>query len=388
MKVAALRPPRLRTLESEEATRHATWTELFYDLVFVVAVANLGARLLNNISVGGVLAFIGYFVPLWWAWAGYTFYADRFDTDDLGQRILAVFQMIAIAMMAASISGGEADSSVAFAWSFVASRTLLLVMYWRARRHVPITRELVTGYIKGDSVAIAVWILSVVVPEPWRFALWAVGLAVSVATPYRLRKIQAKVPLDVEHLPERFGLFSILVLGESIAATVIGLSHHEWALGTTIAAALAVTVTAGMWWLYFDNMQGSVVRRSAEVEKAWKPTAWIYAHLPFACSIVIMAIGLEKAVDQHLDGGSRWLIAGGAAAAFLAMALISIANDSGRQPSGDLAKAKYRLIGAALLLILGLIEMPEVTWLLVLTLIAGVSVAGDVMINERTGEVT
>ena len=84
-----VRPPSLRTRETGEK-RAATWLELFYDLVFVVAVFRLGGRLLADPSGEGVLVFMGLFVIVWWTWAGFTFYADRFDTDDLGQRALAM----------------------------------------------------------------------------------------------------------------------------------------------------------------------------------------------------------------------------------------------------------------------------------------------------------
>ena len=86
MQIPRLSPPRLRTVKHDDH-RAATWLELFYDLTFVVAVGQLGHRLAVNHGVGGVWGFIGLFVPLWWTWASYTFYADRYDTDDLGQRI-------------------------------------------------------------------------------------------------------------------------------------------------------------------------------------------------------------------------------------------------------------------------------------------------------------
>jgi low temperature requirement protein LtrA len=295
VKVSALRPPRLRTTDTEEE-RKVTWTELFYDLVFVVAVAGLGARLLEDPTIRGAAVFSGLFVPLWWAWAGFTFYADRYDTDDLGQRVLAVAQMATIALMAASVSGGETDSLRAFALAYVGARVILIVMYLRARRHVPETRNLVGGYVRGMSIALVFWLISVFVPEPYRYILWAIGLLIDFYTPYRLRRIQAKVPLDVAHLPERFGLFTILVLGESIAATVAGLSHEGWKAGPAVTAVLAVVVAAGLWWVYFDNLDGTVVRRRAGQKTAWKPTVWIYGHLPLVIGLMATAIGLESAV--------------------------------------------------------------------------------------------
>lgn len=379
MKQVSFRPPRLRTVEDGDGRRHATWTELFYDLVFVVAVAALGVRLLEDISWGGVGAFLGYFVAIWWAWASFTFYADRFDTDDFGQRLLAVAQMVTIALMAASISGADADSSVAFAASYLAARVILLLMYARARRHVEETRELLTGYLRGFSIEVAIWAISLFVPTPARFWLWALGLLVSFATPYAMRKVQSKVPLDVEHLPERFGLFTILVLGESIAATVIAVSHETWSLNLVLNAGLAVAIAAGVWWMYFDNMQGSVVRRTGERSKAWKPTVWIYSHMPLGAALVILAVGLEQAVADHLDHGGHWLSAGGFAGAFAFMATISIANERDGVRGPHHQRAQRRLIGAAIAVGLGIAfsalgEPDQTVWLLALAVLAAYGV--------------
>lgn len=391
MRVAALRPPRLRTVEDASAERHASWTELFYDLVFVVAVAQLGARLVHDHSVTGMLSFAGYFVALWWAWAGYTFYADRYDTDDLGQRVLAVAQMGAIAAMAASLSGGAAGSSQAFAVSYVAARVILIVMYWRARRHVPATRQLVTGYIRGFSTAALIWLASVLVPEPVRIWMWALGLSISFATPYVMRKIQATVPLDIAHLPERFGLFTILVLGESMAAVVAAIAHEGWSVSVLAGGGLAVAIAAGLWWVYFDNLQGSVVRRSAEQKKAWKPTVWIYAHLPLVISITAAGVGLEELVlstgGHELERQAGLLATLSIAIALAMMAVISIANDDSASDSRSrmmLTRAQLRLGGAAILIGLAMLapEASAMTLLILIGLVSLTQVVADVRMNS------
>ena len=387
MKVSALRPPRLRTTDTEQE-RKVTWTELFYDLVFVVAVAGLGARLLEDPTLRGALVFSGLFVPLWWAWAGFTFYADRYDTDDLGQRILAVAQMATIALMAASISGTETDSLVGFALAYVGARLILIIMYLRARRHVPETRQLVGGYVRGMTIAVAFWLVSVFVPEPYRYLLWAIGLLIDVYTPYRLRRIQAKVPLDVAHLPERFGLFTILVLGESIAAIVAGLGHEGWIAGPVTTAVLSVVVAAGLWWVYFDNLDGTVVRRRAEQRKAWKPTVWIYGHLPLVIGLMATAIGLEGAVigagGHDWPANERWLLIAGVGGALVGMAIIEVATERMDNAVSRL-KAQWRVAGALIAGFIGLLgglTGPLVTMILLVLLMA-TQVGGDVWLNER-----
>lgn len=387
MKVSALRPPQLRTTETE-GERKVTWTELFYDLVFVVAVAGLGARLLDDPTIKGAAVFTGLFVPLWWAWAGFTFYADRYDTDDLGQRILAVAQMATIALMAASISGDETDSLVAFALAYVGARMILIVMYLRARRHVPETRDLVGGYVQGMTIAVVFWLVSVFVPEPYRYILWAIGLAIDFYTPFRLRRIQAKVPLDVAHLPERFGLFTILVLGESMAATVAGLGHEGWKTGPTVTAVLAVMVAAGLWWVYFDNLDGTVVRRRAEQKTAWKPTVWIYGHLPLVIGLMATAIGLESAVigagGHDWPVNERWLLIAGIGGALIGMAIIEIATERPNNAISRL-KSQWRVAGGAVAGLIGLaggITGPLMMMVL-LALLCAAQVGGDVWLDER-----
>jgi low temperature requirement protein LtrA len=352
MKLAKLRPPRLRTAD-EERHRAATWLELFYDLVFVVAVAALGHRLLVDPSWEGGLTFVGFFIPLWWAWSGYTFYADRYDTDDFGQRNLAAAQILAVAFMAASV-GGETDSSFAFAVAFIAARSLLIIMYIRARRHVPETRNLVTGYIKGHSLAIAVWVLSLLFPEEIRIVLWAIALAIDFYTPYHFRTIQAKVPLDTSHLPERFGLFTILVLGESIAAVVAGLSHEGWEPRPVIASVLGIAIATSLWWIYFDNLEGSVVRRRKGQRTAWKPTVWIYSHLPLAIALTASGIGLEFIVTQEFHTPERMVLTLGVAGALMAMGLIHVATEAGPERHDEL-RARVRFGAAGVVLLLGLL---------------------------------
>ncbi len=369
---------------SEADHRSATWLELFYDLVFVVAVAALGHRLLVDHSWPGVVTFFGLFIPLWWSWATFTFYADRYDTDDLGQRLLAVAQMIAIALMAASISGDAADSTIAFAISFLVARVILLIMYLRAYRHVESTRPLVRGYLIGFAAGAVPWILSVWVPEPWRYALWAIGLAIDFAPPYVMRRAQARAPLSVSHLPERFGLFTILVLGESIAAVVAGISAIGWEFDATMGAIIGVATATGLWWLYFDNLEGSVVRRRSDQAKAWRPTMWIYMHLPLAIGLTAAGIGLEFLVAQE-GAELRWVATSGIAIAFAAMAGIHLATDR-EDHRIDFIQFQVRL-GAAGLVVLTGIAAPGWTSNTILLVLAGIcftQVGVDILLRERS----
>jgi len=328
VKIGAIMPPRLRTVE--EGERAATWLELFYDLIFVAVVAVLGTRLGHDPSWTGWLSYVSFFVLVWWLWASHTFYADRFDTDDLVYRLIAGTQMVAIAFIGASVSLDAGGSTFVFAAAYTVVRVLLVVLYARTHRHVPIVRPLVRGYMVGHGIACVFWAASIVVPDPGRFYLWGVALAIDFATPYVMRREQAAVPLDVSHLPERFGLFTILVLGETIVAVAAGLGHVEWHAASTIAGVFGIVIATGIWWIHFDNVDGFVVRRRGE-KRDWRPTVWIYSHLPLAIGLAMVGVGVEQAIeaaDGYSDygGGQRWVLVLGAALAFLSMAAIETAS--------------------------------------------------------------
>jgi low temperature requirement protein LtrA len=194
--------------------------------------------------------------------------------------------------------------------------------------------------------------------------MWAVALAIDLATPWVMRQEQARVPLDVSHLPERFGLFTILVLGESIAAVVMGLAHSSWSWLTTLTAALGVGVATALWWLYFDNARGAVVRRDANVRRTWRPTVWIYSHLPLAAGLAASGVAMEVAVAETGHGAMpaphRWLLVGSVAAVFACLALIQLAATSPGGPGRTLIVS--RLVGIPFLLLIGLLSGLEAQW--------------------------
>jgi low temperature requirement protein LtrA len=218
--------------------------------------------------------------------------------------------------------------------------------------------------------------------------LWAIGLAIQLYTPYRVREIQKTVPLSVTHLPERFGLFTILVLGESLVAIVGALSHGHWELALTVGGILGVLIASAMWWLYFDNQEGRVVRRREGQRKAWQPTVWIYSHLPLVIAITSMGIGLEFIVAQETDHGGRWLMGAGVAAAFFAMALLAFATDRG---TDDLDKKQaYARIGSGVVVLL--ITAISAAWaanlyLAALLVVAAAQIAYDLMLGMGSATV-
>ncbi|MDQ3870647.1 MAG: low temperature requirement protein A, partial [Chloroflexota bacterium] len=219
--VRLVRPPRLRTLEDAEI-RHASYLELFFDLIFVVAIAQLAHELVLDHSLAGFATFAALYLPVFISWQGFSVYADRFDTDDIMFRSVIFLGMLAIAALAVQVPDVTHGDSTGFAIAYVALRSLMISLYLRSYRHVPEARPLVVRYTGGYSVGLALWLVSLAFDSPERYVLWGIALAWEYSLPTITRRLHSSIPVHASHLPERFALFTIIVLGESIVAVALG----------------------------------------------------------------------------------------------------------------------------------------------------------------------
>lgn len=305
--------------------------ELFFDLVFVAAVARLATMLIERHDAIGFARFIGLFVPVAWAWMGYTYYANRFDSDDFPYRLTVSAAMLAVAAMAVAIGEEGPQWSERFAIAYVGLRALLLVLYLRARLHIPSVRDAIDAYLVGFGIGLLLWIVSIFVPPPARYALWAAGLLVEFLTPLVAWKVIGGTPIDREHIEERFGLFTIIVLGEAVIAVVAGTDVKDWAGDAVVVATFGFAGAVALWWIYFDFQAGSQVRAGR-----W---AFIssYGHLPFWIAITAYGAGTKLAVKHGGElakvDGERWALAGSAALALLVIAAFHLGSQH-REPVG------------------------------------------------------
>jgi low temperature requirement protein LtrA len=356
MKKILWKPPRLRIGEGGEGERHATWLELFYDLLFAAVVAQLTFGLSQDLSGFGVLTFAGLCVPVWWAWAGQSFYATRFDTDDLGHRLFIIAQMFAVASMAVNVHAGLGRNSAGFALSYAAVRFILVGEYLGAHVWVPAARALTKRFGLGFGLAAAIWLVSAWVPTPFRFYLWGLGLLIDFATPLGAGKLHSQLAPHPTHLPERFALFILIVLGEAIAGVVLGLTKHAWSVQSGLTAALGLSLAFSLWWVYFDNIDGAAIRAARAQGRIWLYQGWLYAHLPLVIGLAASAVGVQYAVASPqglaLPPGERWLVSGAVALALLSIGLIQLIIDVSRKKIQK-TRLAFRFTGAAAVLALG-----------------------------------
>lgn len=327
---------RLRTIGGAESGRRVTWLELFFDIVFVAAVAQVATHLRDDYSPAGVLRFSLLFVMIWWAWLGHTSFSTRFDTDDLVQRSLTWLQMFLVAVMAINATGAlDSRDSAGFAAAYSAMRLVLVVQFLRARR-IWRARPLTTRYAVGCGAAAALWLTSALVAPPLRFWLWTLAFALDVATPLLTTRHLVAVPHDAAHLPERYGLFSIILMGESMVAVMTGMEHQEyWTVRAAGSAVLGMASIVVIWWSYFDVVDAVGHQTLRSRADALRFHLWTYAHLPLYLGIAVTGVGLEhliaKATTEQLHTSELVILGGAIATVALSLLLIAATRRSQRR---------------------------------------------------------
>jgi low temperature requirement protein LtrA len=339
-----IRPPQFRSEGGLEPGRRATWMELFFDLVFVAAVAQAGTHLQDDYSPAGLFRFSLLFLMIWWAWLGHTNFSTRFDTDDLAQRALTAVQIFLVAVMAINATGAlDSRDSAGFAAAYSAMRFVLAVQYLRARR-IRKSRTLTTRFAASSGIAGAMWLVSALVPAPERFWIWAVALTIDLGTPLVSSRHLIEVPHDAAHLPERYGLFSIILLGESMAAVMTGMSHQEyWSPAAAASAVGAIALIFAIWWSYFDGVNAATERHLRSRQEALRFHVWSYAHLPLYLGIAVTGVGMEHmittATAESLDLAELAILGSAIALVALALSALGAARQDAPAKSHDIEAA-------------------------------------------------
>lgn len=296
------RPSRLLSLHVGEGAgteRHATWLELFFDLVFVFAIAELAHLLHSDASWAGIVGFAALFIPVWWLWIDFSYYADQFDVNTGPYRLVMFGVMFGMVVMALTIHDALQDGSANFAAAYAALRLVIIGLYMQAWRFVPQSRELSTRYILSFSAAFCLWLLSIVTPTPVRFWLWAIALCIEISNgPITYLTIR-NVPKQASHMDERFGLFVIIVLGEAIIAVATGVSETAWQWQNVLTATGGFVTAVSLWWMYFERADESTINQALRGGKGALLKSYIYgySHVLAFMGIVATGVGIQFAIE-------------------------------------------------------------------------------------------
>jgi low temperature requirement protein LtrA len=367
------------------------WLELFFDLIYVAALIQLGDQLADDVSWEGAARFGGAFIVLWWTWTGTTSFMNWFAVDDVWHRLLTFMQMFAVGNFAILAVSSVEDRSRWLAIAYVAARIPLFVMYLRARRAVESTQPVTDRYLQYFVAGAAIWLASLAVPTPARYWVWALGLAVELLAPAIASRRDEAPPSHEHHYRERYALFTIIVLGETFVKTLTELTRIGISIETQVFGGIGFLILIALWWTYFDDVAESNIRR-----RSWftpsplnNRVIWVYAHLPLAMGLTAFGVASKKVVGveafaDDLKESYTWLLAGSLIVVLLSVTVLDLVTASPHhavdspERVGPRVAAAFAVAGIGALMLAG--ALTALVGLALLAVVAVGQIAGEVVV--------
>jgi low temperature requirement protein LtrA len=372
------RPPRAH---GEIITdRTVSFLELFYDLVYVAVIGQAAHHLAEHVTLRTTAEFGVVFALIWIAWVNGSLYLELHGREDGRTRTVVFIQMGVLVLLAAFTADAADSSGRGFALVYA---TFLAVLTWlwytvrRQDRHAGRSEFLTLAgrYVAGMGATVVLMLASAFLPAGGRLVVWAVvavgwlaGMVVAGRTDGELYEAVPPTP----SLVERFGLFTIIVLGEVVFGIVDGLSTHDRDVKTTSTGMIALVIGFGFWWIYFD-----LVGRRLPRPHGGAQIRWILSHLPITLSITAAGAAMVSLIghahDSRTPASTAWLLSGAVALGLVALIPTELALvDAGRLAAVYRPLSPVLAGGAGAALIAGWAR--PAPWLLASLLVAVLSV--------------
>jgi low temperature requirement protein LtrA len=278
-----------------DPNRHATWLECFFDLIFVVTIGDV-THLLSHTHEGHLdplqfWKFVLVFIPLWWIWASHTMYANRFDADDRQHRLATLFIMFLLIVVSGLIGQRFLASFDAIVVCYAGSKYIIAGMYFVSKRRHKESVELTTAVgwviVAGATISLA----SLLFPAPQHYVVFYLGIVFDlVAFIFFLPRPLRVIPVHTEHLIERVGLLTIIILGESVTSLSAGLANIGWTVERLLTAATGFVMISSIWWVYFDSFH------LLSEQKLATGHSILYSHLFVFIGLSILASLIRHAI--------------------------------------------------------------------------------------------
>ena len=295
------RAPRLSTVRREG--ERVTPLELFFDLVFVLAITQCTALMSQHPTWSGLAQGVLVLAVLWWSWTGYTWLTSVVDPEEGAVRIAMFAAMAAFLVVSIAVPKAFGDLALEFAIAYGAVRAAHIALFVLASRDDPGLRHSVGALAVSTAIGVGLLVGASFLDGLAQGGLWVLALALDMGGPFFFGAEGWK--LVPGHYAERHGLIIIIALGESIVAIGVGAhAHLDW--GIAAAAVLGIAVSAALWWMYFDIVAIVSRRRlidapEGRVRNELARDSYSYIHFPMVAGIILMAFGLKTTLSHVSD---------------------------------------------------------------------------------------
>jgi low temperature requirement protein LtrA len=298
---APARPPRLTAVLREG--ERVMPLELFFDLVFVLAITQCTALMARTPTWQGLGKGLLVLGLLWWAWTGYAWLTSVVDPEEGAVRLSIFGAMASLLVVALCVPQAFGARALLFACAYAVVRSAHILLFWLASRDDPNLRWSVTTLAASTAVGAGLLIGGAFAGGAARGAIWGVALLLDMVGPFFFGAEGWR--LVPGHFAERHGLIVLIALGESIVAIGVG-SQAGVDAGVVVAAVLGVAVAGALWWLYFDVVALVAARRLSKADEGRERNeiardSFSYLHFPMVAGIVLLALGLKKTLGHVED---------------------------------------------------------------------------------------
>jgi len=364
---AGARTRRLTAVRREEA--RVTALELFFDLVFVLALTQCTALMAAMPTWEGLVQALLVLAVLWWSWGGYAWLTSVVDPEEGAVRLAIFAAMAAFLVAALAVPGAFGEEALVFAGAYGIVRVAHIWLFTIASRDDPGLRRSVTGLAGSTAIGVSLLVAASFTDGLPQGALWAVAIVFDVGGPFLFWAEGWR--LQPSHFAERYGLIVIIALGESIVAIGVG-AHEVVDAGVITAAVLGVALAAALWWLYFDVIVWLGEKRLSQMPPGRQQNelardSYSIIHFPIVAGIVLAAFGLKQTLGQvgdPLDAVPAAALVGG-----VAVYLLGHVAFRWRQVRSLSRQRSAAALGAVLLYPLALVVPSLVTLSLVVLLL-------------------
>lgn len=290
---------RMLARRTDEKHRVSSPLELLFDLTFVAAIAQLVVELAHDVAAGAgpgdIAPFLMVFFAIWWAWMNFTWFASAYDTDDVLYRVLTLVQMAGVLVLAAGVPRAFGQSEfAAVTIGYFIMRVALVAQWVRAGVEHPAGRRTAFRYAAGISLVQAGWLIRLAVPVDFTILSFITLAALELSVPIWASR-SGESSWHPHHIAERYGLFTIILLGESVLAATNGvqdaLGQDGVSLDLVVISVASVALLFSLWWLYFLEPAGEGLEVKRHLSFLWG-----YGHFLIFASLAALGAGLEVAV--------------------------------------------------------------------------------------------
>lgn len=357
-----------------EATdgRRVSFLELFYDLVYVVVIAEAAHHLSAHVTWRGVAEFTVVFAMVWLAWVNGTIYYDLHGREDGRTRTFVFIQMALLALLAVFTGDAPGADGTGFALVYATYLGIFTWLWYTVRRQDDERfQDMTMRYVVGMGGSAVLLAATSLLDDDTRLIVWALYAIAWIVGQIAMDNTRggfAAVDVHVtDSMIERFGLFTIIVLGEVVVGVVTGIADAERTGIVIVTGMIGLMIGFAYWWTYFDFVGGREVRRGEGLN-----SRWMMGHLPTAIAIAASGAAMVSLVEHAGDGrtpaATAWLLTGSVALGLLALVvIIPTLIDAGRLPTVYGPMKTSLGFAAVVSLAVGMLRPPP--WLLALLLV-------------------